>query len=309
MPEITNAHFAAAHPELSVLIPFLRDNPAPLLDRLFSERHLRQNVEIIVLDDGTNSQSLTRELEDRINASDIPAKLISLEKNVGRALGRNKLADSARGQFLLFLDADMLPDSSDFLETWLSFARSHAPDAAFGGLSLKQAPNDKRFAVHRSMASKSDCVPAQLRQLQPEKHLFTSNLLIRNDIYKAYPFDKGFSGWGWEDVEWGMRVSNAHHIHHPDIPATHTGLDTVADLKRKYVQSADNFARLAHLHPGFVAQYPSYKVARMIGRLHMGSVVETVADFISGLERLPVPLRALSLRFYRAALYAKALRS
>ena len=59
----------------------------------------------------------------------------------------------------------------------------------------------------------------------PEKYVFTSNLLIRRDVFDAEPFDAGFVGWGWEDVEWGMRVSRRHPIAHIDNPATHLGLD------------------------------------------------------------------------------------
>lgn len=304
MREFANARFAEAAPELSVLIPFLRDDPSPLLDRLLGEG---ENVEIILLDDGTASEPLTAALRELVQSASLPLKLLTLEQNIGRAKGRNLLADVSRADYLLFLDADMLPDSANFIGQWLDFVRSKKPAAAFGGLSLKQAPQDHRFAVHRAMAAKSDCPPAAQRRQQPEKHLFTSNLLIRRDVFRDHPFDSSFSGWGWEDVEWAMRVSNAHPISHPDIPATHAGLDTVPELMRKYRQSAANFARIAQLHPQFVTGYPSYKAALLFNRLKIAAVIRWISSAVAKLDAAPVGLRAFSLRFYRAALYADAL--
>lgn len=307
MSELANTRYADAKPELSILIPFLRDDPRPLLERLLREADIQNSIEIILLDDGTGSQQLTRDLGDLIVSADTPVKLLTLTQNIGRAKGRNRLADLARSSYLLFLDADMLPDSDSFIGQWIAFIQEYNPAAAFGGFSLDQAPTEKRFAVHRAMALKSDCLSAEQRSQQPEKHLFTSNLLIRQDIYSDYRFDSSFSGWGWEDVEWAMRISREHQIMHPDIPATHTGLDTVTDLKRKYRQSAANFASLAEMHPDLVSRYPSYRAAMLFKRTGLAALVRMTSGAAASIELLPAALRALSLRFYRAALYARAL--
>jgi len=52
--------YAAVQPILSVLIPFLKDDPAALLDRLDTEAPaLGGAVELVVLDDGTGDAALT----------------------------------------------------------------------------------------------------------------------------------------------------------------------------------------------------------------------------------------------------------
>ena len=304
-----NNHWPDIKPRLSILVPFLRDDPSPLLNALEAEQGDHDHrIEIILLDDGTRNETLTRQLTLQTNASRYGVRLLTAEDNLGRAEGRNRLATEARGDNLLFIDADMLPDRSDFIRSWLRYVNSHNPQACFGGFSVDQAPSDPRYAVHKHMARKSDCLPAHVRALKPEKHVFTSNLLIRKDVFAHHPFDAHFTGWGWEDVEWSMRVAKSHTISHIENTATHMGLDTVPALMEKYRQSAANFARIVSLHPEFVAEYPSYLYARRFNRWGITAAVRAVSAWVATQEMLPTPIRALALRFFRSALYAEALK-
>ena len=291
-----NPTWKVASPVVSVLIPFLRDDPSALLILLNEEAGaVDGSVEIVVLDDGTRDPELTRRLTALIKGMTLPARLITLPRNEGRSIGRNRLATAARGGSLLFLDSDMRPDYRRFLPV------------AFGGISLLQAPVEPRFAVHRAMATKSECVAYTVRARQPEKYVYTSNLLVRRDVFAAEAFDPGFTGWGWEDVEWAMRVSQRFRVLHVDNPATHMGLDTVADLAGKYEQSAPNFARVVDRHPAIVSTYPSYRAARLLKRLPGLGRLRPLLRRAAETEGLPVATRAFSLRLYRAALYAGAI--
>ncbi|MFT3996980.1 MAG: glycosyltransferase family 2 protein [Asticcacaulis sp.] len=301
-PEITtNAAFATAGvPRLSVLIPFYKESPATLLHALTST----PGVELILLDDGSQSPELTQAVLSAIDSLILPATLISLPRNEGRARGRNRLTQAARGDYFLCLDADMLPDAPNFLARWLAVAETK-PAVVFGGFSLKQAPQDKAFAIHRLMATKSDCLDAETRSLTPEKYVFTSNLLIRRDVFAVQDFDADFTGWGWEDVEWAMRVAREFGVRHIDNTATHMGLDTTDTLLRKYEQSVGNFARVVAKHPDIVTTYPSYRVARLIRKLPLRSFLRGSLRTMVRLEPAPAKLRAFALRLYRAALYAE----
>ena len=296
-----------AKPAVSVLIPFLRDDPSELLNLLDEEAaSVGGAVEIVVLDDGTRDAALTARLTHQIRTMVLPVRLITLTANEGRSIGRNRLASAARGGSLLFLDSDMRPDHRRFLRDWADLAAREDPAVAFGGFSLLQAPTDARFAVHRAIAAKSECVPWMERARQPEKYVYTSNLLVRRDVFEAEGFDPGFTGWGWEDVEWAMRVSRRFRVVHLDNTATHMGLDTVTALAVKYDQSAPNFARMAERHPAIVATYPSYRAARLLKRLPGLTALRQVMRRGADTGWLPVAARAFSLRLYRAALYADA---
>ena len=302
-----NAGWDMATPLVSVLMPFLRDDPSSLLAMLDAEAAaLGGAVEIVLLDDGTDDAGLTGRLAAQIASMALPCRLTSLTANEGRSKGRNRLAGAARAGHLLFLDSDMRPDHPRFLATWLDLVRDSNPAVAFGGFSLLQAPTDARFAVHRSMAAQSDCVPHLERAKTPEKYVFTSNLLVRRDVFEAEAFDSAFTGWGWEDVEWAMRVSRRWPVIHVDNPATHMGLDTTASLAGKYEQSAANFARVVAKHPDIVSGYPSFRVAKTLKRLPMLKTVRPMIKQAALTDWLPVKARAFSLRLYRAALYAEA---
>ena len=306
MSDVTHSlSWPSAVPQLSVLIPFLRDDPRSLLALLDREAEtLHGAVEIVLLDDGTGDTGLTAALTAEIAAMALPVHLITLSTNEGRSKGRNRLSDAARGEYLLFLDSDMRPDTDRFLTHWLAIARDQRPAIVFGGFSLLQAPTDTRFAVHRSMAARSECVAADVRSQAPEKYVYTSNLLVRRDVFETAGFDPAFTGWGWEDVEWAMRVSRTHSILHIDNAATHMGLDTVETLAAKYEQSAANFARVVARHPDIVSSYPSFRAARALKPLPGLPLLRSVLRQVALSATLPVPARSFALRLYRAALYA-----
>ena len=246
-----------ARPDLSVLIPFYRDDPRQLLDAL-DGRSPPGAFEIIVLDDGGVAPEMSAAVEAHLRTLSAAVRLVRLASNEGRSKGRNRLARHARADAFLFLDADMLPDSDDFLGRWLAEVRDGAA-VAFGGFTVERAPSNASTDLHRRLSERSDCAPAGVRALAPEKHVFTSNLLIRRDVFEAERFDEGFAGWGWEDVEWGMRVARRWPIRHIDNTATHLGLDPAPALLGKYEQSAANFARVVAAHPEVVSTYPSIR--------------------------------------------------
>lgn len=302
-----NEPWRHARPTLSVLVPFLHDDPTALLRALDLEADdLAAAVEVVILDDGTRDPALTRRMETAVDAAALPVRLVSLTANAGRAKGRNLMAAQARGAWLLFLDSDMLPDSPRFLRTYLELIAQDAPAVTCGGFSLNQTPRRREHALHRRMALASDCAPAAVRQRQPEKYVFTSNLLVRRDVFESEAFDESFSGWGWEDVEWAMRVSRQRAITHVDNTATHLGLDTASSMAVKYEQSVANFARVVGGHHAVVAGYPCYRVAKMLKPLPMRRIWRAALKRFALAEPAPLAARAFAMRLYRAALYADA---
>lgn len=305
---VDNAARRRGQPFLSVLIPFLHDDPRPLIEALDREAAaLKGQVEVVLLDDGAGDDELAHQVIAAVEALSLPARLVRLLANEGRSRGRNRLARHARGDRLLFLDSDMLPDAPDFLARWVALAREQDPAVASGGFSLAQIEPRPEHLLHRKLATRSDCAPAAERGKAPEKYVFTSNLMIRRDVFESEAFDEGFTGWGWEDVEWGIRVARRHAILHVDNPATHLGLDAPAIIAQKYEQSADNFARLLKAHPDVVRRYPTYRVARLLKLVPLGALWRPLLKALALSDAGPIALRAFSMRLYRIAMSAKAI--
>ena len=300
-----NARWPGARARLSVLTPFFRDDPRPLIAALAAEAEARDGaVELVLLDDRGGDSALSAAVSETVAALPVPAALLTPERNEGRAKGRNRLSAAARARHLLFVDSDMLPDAPDFLRRWLAEAEADAP-VAFGGFSLDQARPEPRHRLHHALQLGAECLPAADRARNPAKHVFTSNLLVRRDVLEAEPFDESFSGWGWEDVEWGARVAGRFGVRHIDNPASHLGLDTAAALAAKYEQSPANFARLLARHPEMVRGFPSYRAARMLRRLPARAPLRRGLKALVLAEAAPLRARTAAMRLYKAALYAE----
>jgi glycosyltransferase involved in cell wall biosynthesis len=295
-----NAAWAKAKPKLSVLIPFKGDDACDLLRALDEEQAA---AEIVILDDGSDDPALTTRIQAVIGGMRLPVRLLTLAKNEGRAKGRNRLAGHARADALLFLDADMLPDSRDFLARWI--AAGEAP-IAFGGFSMNRTPHRRETALNRAMAGQTETLTAAQRSLAPEKYVYTSNLLVQRRVFEAVRFDENFTGYGWEDVEWALRASQAFPILHIDNSASHLGLDPAPMMAAKFEQSAANFERMVQGHRALVETFPIYSAAKLLKRLPLRGVWRPMIKATALADALPVRLRAFAMRLYRAALYAEA---
>jgi hypothetical protein len=103
-----------------------------------------------------------------------------------------------------------------------------------------------------------------------------------------------------------MRVARRWPIVHIDNTATHLGLDSARTLASKYEQSQANFARVVKQHRDVVSAYPSYKAARILKRAPLRQIWRPWLKAVALADRMPLRLRAFSLRLFRAALYAEA---
>ena len=119
---INNKAWDNAKPVLSVLAPYYKDDPSELIKALDIQAQTLasgvSSIEIIIYDDGTGDPALTAALQEIIPNLTTPTQAIVAEINTGRSSARNRLQDAARADWVLFLDADMRPVSSDFLKSY-----------------------------------------------------------------------------------------------------------------------------------------------------------------------------------------------
>jgi glycosyltransferase involved in cell wall biosynthesis len=302
-----NALWISARPMVSVLVPFLHDDPTDLIRSIQSQSAVTGSlVELIVLDDGSNDPALRDAVSRCVQAVSIPCAFIVRKQNGGRAAARNSLAATARGGYFLFNDADCIPDADDFLKKYLDLVAHERPAFVVGGFSILQAPTDRRFALHRHITAARDCLPAGERQKAPWRYAYGSNILVRRDVMEATPFNPGYLGWGWEDQEWAMRVAKHWPIEHIDNTVSHLGLDDPDRLFVKYASSGENFRLIAATHPELLRNYPAYRAAQILERIPARRLLIGVTKRIARSERVPMSLRVLGLRLFRALHYGEA---
>ena len=292
---------------LSICVPCYHDS-ADALAAALTRMDGARNTTLLLFDDGSQDPALTRQLVHHITAWPGPARVITAPANTGRAQARNRLIALAETGWILFIDADMRPDEESFLETYLDALRAcDGPALIAGGFSLRHARPTRETALHAAQSARSECLPAAERAKAPGRYVFTSNILVHRDILDAVAFDDGFQGWGWEDVDWGLRVAENYPVRHIDNPATHLGLDTTDTLLAKFGGSGANFARLARRHPDAVREMRLWTMTRRLRHLPLRGLWTSLAKFAARQGWLPIRLRLLSLKLYRALSYGREL--
>jgi glycosyltransferase involved in cell wall biosynthesis len=291
---------------LSVLTPFHRHDPTPLLARLKASH---ADVELILIDDGSGDAALLARVTEAAGRLGFPAKIIVWSGNRGRAAARNRLIAEAQGEYLLFLDADMIPDADNFLDRWLDVIRRQRPFVAFGGLSLRHTVRSRATDLHHSIFARSDCHGAAARSKRAAQAVASSNLLVRRDLMLDLPFDDSFTGWGFEDVDWALSAARRAPITHTDNPATHAGLDSVDALLRKGAEAGPNFARLARKHPGEARRFFAHRAARVLKHIPGRAAVRAFCAWLARdpFGAAPMPVRHAAFKVFRAAHYAEHL--
>jgi glycosyltransferase involved in cell wall biosynthesis len=269
--------------QMSILIPVFNWDLSLLLPSLVAEIdqfRLGGKLEVIVIDDHSSDGSLRSRNETLLAGLAKPYLRHSmLERNLGRAAIRNLLAAEASGEFLLFLDCDVLPDAPDFIRSYLSFAESGAFDVVSGGISYRtRVLEGREFDYHAYLGGRKEVKAAAVRNREPWRHILTSNIMVRKSVFQATPFDERFTGYGYEDVEWGARLAEKFKILHLDNTASHLGLVTKARSHEKMCNSVSNYLLLKSLRPEAFHASSISKVVRLL---------ESVpAPLLAGMDRL-----------------------
>ena len=202
--------------ELSVLIPNYNTVCLPLVRQLQS---LLESAaipyEIIVADDGsTDMQTIEA---NRPIASLTNCQYLIRPENVGRAVIRNILAQTAQYAFLLYIDSDLTVINDQFIRRYVD-CLNESTMVIDGGVSIQgdqiQNLSGKNLRYLYEKAEEPNHTAA-CRQASPYQHLHTANLLIRKELILQHPFDERFRHYGYEDVLLGKV------LHQHQVPITH----------------------------------------------------------------------------------------
>lgn len=138
-------------PELSIIVPAYNEEDliVSTLDGLHDFFASRNEVyEIIVVDDGSCDQTvaLVEGWHGRVSAN---VQILANEQNMGKGFSVQRGVEASRGQYLIFIDAD-LPYELNAIDEFL-YALHHGSDLAIGsrvlpGSAVKGVPASRFFA-------------------------------------------------------------------------------------------------------------------------------------------------------------------
>jgi glycosyltransferase involved in cell wall biosynthesis len=302
-----NIYWRGAAPRISICVPAYRHDVSALMEAIAGCASSGL-AELIIYDDGSGDPDLLDRIEGHASYTLAAIRVVFAEKNRGRSAARNAATRHARADWILLLDADMLPDDTRFLERYFdTIDAMWEPSIVVGGYSLKASPRNRRVALHRWLFESSECVNAEARRGSPSRYVFASNVLLHRLVLDTAPFDESFAGWGWEGADWGLRAQNWFPVLHIDNTATHLGLDTDEALMGKHARSGANFLLLTRRHPQAARKMPLFRLAKRFKRLPFRKTLTTLTAATARLRILPLGLRGRALKMWRALIYAEAL--
>lgn len=232
---------------LSVCIPVYCYPVRPLVEALLQQMDaLKVPVELRIYDDGSPGpdQQRNRPLAalDRVVYRELPT-------NVGRAAIRNRLAQEASYEFLLFLDADSYPPDAHFLARYC--AALPLEGLLYGGRCyVAEPPTNLDHSLHWHYGSVREVRTAVQRRKQPYHGFMTNNYVVSRVVQLQFPFEERLRQYGHEDTLFGLQLRAAGvPLHHIENPLLHLGLEPREVFLRKQQQAIENLWWLRQQYP------------------------------------------------------------
>lgn len=261
-------------PELTVAIPVLGHGRllALALESLTRQAMARRRFEVIVVDDGTEPP-----LEPVVVpfAGRLPLTYLRHSPNRGRSAARNRALAAARGDIVLFLDADHCAPP-DLLDRHREF---HAARHGRPGVLLGRSINVD-WAGIEALRRGEEPPPAEYREdvrdyllaashhrrdaaRAPWVYGHTNNASVdRASLVAVGGFDEELRTWGGEDNELFYRLFH-HHGRDPGVfvlseDTVTYGLPHLRAWPLLMAQLADNHRYLAGKHPRYDIEFFGY---------------------------------------------------
>lgn len=199
-------------------------------------------IEILIGDDGSTPENRARYL----TLEGEGVKVIVSEKNIGRAAIRNKLALEAKGDYLLFIDADtMVPGTAEaYMINWIEILPS-ARVISGGVLYHESPPGDPDKILRWKYGRKREQRKASERNKMPYAAFSTFNVMIDKTIFSKLRFNEDLKQYGHEDTLFSYQLKKAGiKILHIDNGLFHEGLESNRDYLIKTKLGIENLSML-----------------------------------------------------------------
>lgn len=240
----------------SVIIPTYNRQPilekciAALENQVINDQQIIQGYEILVIDDGSTDETIPW-----LNQQNFPHLRWFQQSHQGPATARNLGIKHAQGDFIIFIDSDLVVTET--------FIQAHAK--RFSYRKEEQLPHFFTYGrvINTSNFDNPTAEPYKLTDFSAA-YFATGNVAIpRYWLEQAGLFDPQFQLYGWEDLELGVRLKKLglKLIKCPDAVGYHWHppfqLDQLPNLIEKEIQRG----KMGVL---FYQKHPTWEVKMMI---------------------------------------------
>jgi len=209
---------------ISVIVPAYNaeDTLGACLEALLDQTIAKSEYEVIVVDDGSTDR--TQEV-----ASNYGVRLLS-QPNQGPGAARNLGAHHARGDILLFTDADCVP-----ARDWIERIVAPLADPEIAGVKGVYRTQQRSLVARFVQLEYED----KYRRMQRQRYIDfvdTYSAAYRRSVFEANGgFDPAFPRASGEDVEFSYRLSRRGYklVFAPDAVVYHRHVDSIAGYFRR----------------------------------------------------------------------------
>jgi glycosyltransferase involved in cell wall biosynthesis len=276
-----------------------------VLDR---QRQPPGGAEVIVADDGSRDGTPAALVEAARNLS-LPVTPLATAGS-GPASARNRGAEAAQGEVLLFLGDDTEPAADSLL---VRHSELHAASAGASQGVLGRVTWDPRVEITPLMrwldrsGQQFDYGGLQPGPVSPSSYLYSSHVSLERTVFEGVGgFDERFPHAAVEDTELGTRLERAgvELEYHPELVVHHDHPTELAGSLERTARVGRSAALFHRLHPDLAHA----RVRRPQGA--RWQVYEASAPVLSRLpaDRLPRPAADLCWTVMHRAAYARGYR-
>lgn len=189
-----------------------------------------------------------------------------LTHNHGRAKIRNKLAQDAQYDVLLFLDGDSGIIKEDFIASYSDYLDKMVVNG--GRIYSASPPEDATRYLHWKYGTENESRSLRERTASPVRYFHSNNFIIRRDLCLDVGFDESIAGYGYEDIAFaeGLRERGIS-VKHIDNQVEHLDLQSSRLFLDKAKKAIDNLMKLEQRD--IVSDTNLQQAARKLSRWHM----------------------------------------
>lgn len=248
---------------ISILIPIFNYSVHNLVSELHSQLVLTKiKFEIICIDDASSNYYL--ENDALLNLNNV--SLQKLPKNIGRSKIRNLLASKTIYDWLLFLDADVIPKDEDFINVYLRCIESEDAQVFCGGIAYENEKPDSSKMLRWVYGKAREEIDLRIRDEKPYQYFFGANFLIHKSIFETVKFNEKIVKYGYEDVFFVENLrGNGIKLQHIDNEVYHMGIELSLVFLNKIKQAMEN---LHNLNSQDIFKSDKIKVLKFYKKIH-----------------------------------------
>jgi glycosyltransferase involved in cell wall biosynthesis len=289
--------------KISLLIPVLDYDIIALVHSMKDAMSkVPEFCEILIGDDGS-----TREYSEKYHSLETTnVRIVTAGKNIGRAAIRNKLALEAQGDFLLFIDADvMMPGTAEaYILKWLPYLNSSRVICG-GTLYHESPPGDPDKMLRWKYGKLREQKSAAERNKHPHAGFSTFNVMIERSVFSKIRFNEELKQYGHEDTLLGYQLKKAGiGILHIDNGLMHEGLESNSEYLKKTKLGIENLSKLYDKVTDKRAFSETVLLLKIYNKLKYFGVTKILAAvFIKYRERMEIRLDSSKISLLLFGIY------